>query len=207
VHRRKPLPLPDQMVNLKRYLRRSRTELKHRYNEFFEATRRRSDCPLEVRMRSRAIDFAQDTVSLLEACLKELERQHAMSLAQFKPGDRVLVERTIEGTVKPFGPYLILDVLPEKRLGYRYDAALLTKAGEMHKRWVSHWLSPSAGTVIRQCNPPLNENGRWQAEYYRRCSETATQLTCVAGDLSLFEAVDGGFLGGRHYRRKDRLEP
>jgi hypothetical protein len=46
-----------------------------------------------------------------------------------------------------------------------------------------------------------------QAEYYRRCSETATHLACVAGELSLFEEQEGGFLGGRQYRRKDRLEP
>jgi hypothetical protein len=206
VYSRKPLPLPEQLVQLKRYLRRSRTELKHRHEEFFDATRRRSDYPFEIGLRSRAIDLAQDTVSLTEACIKELERQQAMTLAEFKPGDRVLVERTIDGEPRTYGPYLILDVLPAKRLGFRYDAAPLTKAGAMNKRWVSHWLGPSADAVIRRCDPPLNEEGRWQAEYYRRCSETATQLACVAGDLSLFERVDS-VLGLVHYRRKDRLDP
>ena len=56
------------------------------------------------------------------------------------PGDRVVVERTINGVMRTFGPYLITDVLPNKLLGYRYDAAPLTNAGAMHKRWVIHWL-------------------------------------------------------------------
>ena len=38
---RKPLPHADQIARMKRYLRRLRTELHHRYDEFLEATRGR----------------------------------------------------------------------------------------------------------------------------------------------------------------------
>ena len=45
---RKPLPYADQIDHMKRYLRRLRTELRHRYDEFFEATKGRRECALEV---------------------------------------------------------------------------------------------------------------------------------------------------------------
>ena len=43
------------------------------------------------------LDFTLDTLSLIEAALLELRRQEAMFNALFKPGDRVVEERVVEG--------------------------------------------------------------------------------------------------------------
>jgi hypothetical protein len=189
-----------------RYLRRSRTELKHRYDEFFEATGRRRDCPLEVKVRSRVLDFTRDTVALIEAALLELRRQEAMFCAPFKPGDRVVEQRDVEGVTRIFGPYLILDVCPDKRCGYHYEAARLTKSGSMHKRGSTQWLFPRASSSIRLSDAPVCEDAEWEARYYRECAQTARTLAFEAGDLSLFEVVEGA-MGRRHFRRKDRMSP
>lgn len=203
---RKPLAHAEQLARLKRYLRRSKTELKHRYDEFFEATRRRRDCPLEVRIRDRMIDYARDTVSLLEACFEELRRQEALFYAPFKPRDRIIVDRNIRGTEQSFGPYLIVDVSPDKRARFRYECVALTKAGAMYKRGGNTWVWPDASSTIRSSDASLSDEGRWEAEYLRRCSETSHKLAFVAGDISLFEAEESP-LGWRRYKRKDRLEP
>ena len=53
---RKPLPHGEQIARLKTYLRRARTDLRRKYDEFFEATKGRRDCPLEVQIKHRAIE-------------------------------------------------------------------------------------------------------------------------------------------------------
>lgn len=83
---RKPLPHADQIARMKRYLRRLRTELHHRYDEFFEATKGRRECAFEVHLRDRLLEATRDTVALAEACLEELRRQEAMFYAPYKPG-------------------------------------------------------------------------------------------------------------------------
>jgi hypothetical protein len=59
----------------------------------------------------------RDAVSLIEACVAEIERQEAMFYAPFKPGDCIDIERTICGERTTIGPYLVVDVLPDKGLG------------------------------------------------------------------------------------------
>ena len=87
---RKPLPHTEQIVRLKRLLRRTRTEVQHRYEDLFDSTRGRRECHLEVAVSCRLLGASQDAVSLLEACVEELERQEAMFYAPFKPGDRIV---------------------------------------------------------------------------------------------------------------------
>jgi len=203
---RKPLSHAEQLVRLKRYLVRSRTELRHRYDEFFEATKGRRDCPLEVRIRHRMIDHHRDVVSLLEACVEELQRQEAMFYASFKPGDCVTVERSCDGLSTKSGPYLIVDVLPDRRARYSYECVALTKSGAVYKRGGHLRVRPDSSLTIHSSDVPLSESGRWEAEYFRRCADTSHQLAYAIGDITLFEASDD-LLGRRHYRRKDRLEP
>jgi len=83
---RKPLPHADQIARMKRYLRRLRTELHHRYDEFFEATKGRRECAFEVHLRDRLLEAQRDTVALAEACLEEFRHQEAMFYAPYKPG-------------------------------------------------------------------------------------------------------------------------
>jgi len=202
---RKPLPYAEQLARLNRYLRRSRTELRHRYDEFFEATTGRRDCPLEVRIRQRAIDSLQDTVKLLEVCVEEVRRQEAIFYAPFKPGDRIIVERRIEGTDQASGPYLIVDVLPDKKGRYAYECVALTKEGAMFKRGGNTRIWPWASSNIRASDALLNEQGKWESEYFRRCAETSHLLAMRKGEIGLFEAQKNA-LGSNYYRRKDTLE-
>jgi hypothetical protein len=204
---RKPLPHADQVAKMKALLRRCETELKHRYNESFEATGRKRDCPLEVAIRSKRVDQARDLVGLAKACLEELRRQEAMFIAPFKPGDRIVVERQIDRKPRTFGPYLITDVRPAKRGGYRYEVAALVKSGRMHKRDYGHWISIEPSTIVKPWTGEVCAEGEAEAQFYRQCAETSRTLAFERGDLSMFEAQSAGYLGGVNYRRRDRLRP
>lgn len=204
---RKPLPHTEQIVRLKRLLRRTRTEVQHRYEDLFDSTKGRRECPLEVAVRRRLLAASLDAVSLLEACVEELQRQEAMFYAPFKPGDCIVVDRVERGVSETFGPYLIVDVLPDKRALYTYDCVALTKAGAMYKTRGTARFSPSSMSTVRQSNVALNSTGQREAEYHRRCAETARHLAFNAGDVTLFESRESSFLGRPHYRRKDRLDP
>jgi hypothetical protein len=125
----KPLSHREQIERMNRYVRRLRTQLRYRYDEFFESTKGRRDCPFEVQLRGRLLDATRDTLVLAEACVEELRRQEVMFYAPFKPGDRVVVERAVdEPTAKQY-QYLIIDVRPGKRAAFHYEAIELTKKG------------------------------------------------------------------------------
>jgi hypothetical protein len=200
---RKPLPYGEQLARLKTYLRRARTDLRHKYDEFFESTKGRRDCPLEVKIRHCAIEHAMNTVKLLEACVQEAERQEAMFYSPFKPGDRIEVERPEGGA---FDTYLVVDIRPDKKTKYIYDCVALTKKGSMYKRGGSAWIRPRVLSTIRASEAPLSPEGLWESEYFRRCAETSRLLSMQRGDVSLFE-VKKTLLGERYYRRKDLLDP
>ena len=146
---RKPLSHAEQLVRMKRCLGRLRTQLRHRYDEFFEATKGRRECALEVQLRSRLLEATRDVVALGEACLEELRRQELLFYAPFKPGDRILIDRAGEGITTTLGPYLIVDVCPDKRRAFHYRAVELTKKGAVSKRGTVLWLSPRASATIR----------------------------------------------------------
>ena len=199
---RKPLSYGEQLARLKAYLRRARIDLRRKYDEFFGATKGPRDCPLEVQIRNRAVDHALSTVKLLEACVQEVQRQEAMLYAPFKPGDRIEVERH-KG--RAFEAYLVVDVLPDKKTLYSYECVALTKNGAMYKRGGSARIWPRASSTIRASEAPLNAEGMWESEYFRRCAETSRILSMRRGDVSLFEARKTQ--GGIQYRRKDFLNP
>jgi hypothetical protein len=52
-----------------------------------------------------------------------------MFYAPYKRGDRVLVEYQVDRVTVTRGLYLIIDVCPDKRGGFHYEAAELTKKG------------------------------------------------------------------------------
>ncbi len=201
---RKPLSYGEQLARLNSYLKRARTDLRRKYDDFFEATKGRRDCPLEVQVKSRAIDHARSTVKLLEACIQELKRQEAMFYAPFKPGDRIEVERHGGGAIDT---YMIIDIVPDKKTRYAYECVAMTKGGSMYKRGGSARVWPKASSTIRASLAPLNAEGIWESEYFRRCAETSHLLCVSRGDLRLFE-VQKSLLGDTsYYRRRDWLDP
>jgi hypothetical protein len=199
---RKPLANGEQIARLKIYLRWARRDLRRKYDEFFETTKGRRDCPFEVQVRHCAVDHAQSIVKLLEACLGEVQRQEAMFYAPFKPGDRIEIERHGE----EFDSFLVIDVLPDKKTRYSYECVALTKSGSMYKRGGNTRVWPQASTTIRASEARLNAEGAWESEYFRRCAQTSRLLSMEKGDLRMFEAQKTG-LGLQHYRRKDMLDP
>jgi hypothetical protein len=207
VYPRKPLPHAEQIRRVRSLLRKTRTEVIHRYDDLFGATKGRRECPLEVAVRRRLLEASLDAVSLLEASLAELERQEAMFYAPFKPGDRIVVDRVERGVTATFGPYLIIDILPNKRTRYSYDCVALTKEGAMYKTRGTARFGPSSVSAIRQSDVALNGAGQWEAEYYQRCANTSRHLAFTAGDLTMFEARGSPLRGRPHYHRKDRLDP
>jgi hypothetical protein len=199
---RKPLSYGEQLARLKTYLGRARTDLRRKYDHFFAATKGRRDCPFEVQFRHLEVDHALSTVKLLECCVQEVQRQEAMFYAPFKAGDRIEFQRHQGGA---FGAYLVIDVLPDKKTRYSYECVALTKSGSMFKRGGSARLWPRAGSTIRASEAPLNADGMWESQYFRRCAETSRVLSLHRGDLRLFEAQKTP-LGGIYYRRRDLLD-
>jgi hypothetical protein len=189
---------------MKRCLRRLRTELHHRYAEFFEATKSRRECAFEVHLRHRLLEATRDTEALAEACLEELRRQEAMFYAPYKPGARVFIEYQVDRATVTRGPYLIIDVCPDRRGGFHYEAAELTKKGTMHARRAPHWLFPRFALAMRLSDAPVCEDAEREASYYRECARTSRVLAFERGDLTLFAPIEG-YLGSRSFRRKDRM--
>lgn len=204
-HIRKPLPHADQVDRMKRYVRRLRTELRHRYDEFFAATRGRRDCPLEVRLKSRQVDRAREAVALAEACLAELQRQEAMFYAPFKPGDRVLVDWVEKGQRLPRGHFLVVDVEPDRKTGFRYEVAELTKRGTMHKARWPHPLAPHDRIEIRASDLPVDEEGARESTFYRENAMASRELAYRRGQLDMFEPVKDYSGTVRSFRRRFRL--
>lgn len=201
---RTPLPHAEQLARLKTYLRSARIDLRRRYDASFKATKGRRDCPLEVQIKHLAVDHAQNTVKLLEACVHELQRQEAMFYAPFKPGDRIEVEFQKEAIVRT---YLVVDIRPGKGKKYTYDCVALTKSGSMYKRRSNAWITPSASSTIRASGAPLNAEGKWESEYFRRCAETSRVMSMDRGDLRLFKAQNKPWWGVADYKRWDFLDP
>jgi hypothetical protein len=201
---RKPYPHAEQIVRMTRCLRRLRTQLRHRYDEFFEATKGRRECAFEVQLHHRLLQATRDTVALAESCLEELRRQEVLFYAPFKPGDRVVVDYQDNGVPRTRGPYLIFDISPDKRRDFHYLALEITKSGAISKRRTSHWLWPRTSEGIRASDVPLTADAEWEATYFRECARTSRVLSFEKGDLTLFEVVEGT-LGSRHFRRKDRI--
>jgi len=126
-----------------------------------------------------------------------------MFYAPYKPGDRVLVEYQVDRVMVTRGPYLIIDVCPDNRSGFHYEAAELTKKGAMHARRAPHWLCPRPALTMRRSGAPVWEDAEREASYYRECAQTSRVLAFERGDLTLFKAVKVP-LRSPIFRRKDR---
>ena len=126
-----------------------------------------------------------------------------MFYAPYKPADRVLVEYQVDRVTVTRGLYLIIDVCPDKRGGFHYEAAELTKKGTMHARHAPRWLCPRPTLTMRLSDAPVCEDSEREASYYRECAQTSRVLAFEGGDLTLFQAVEVP-LGSRTLRRKDR---
>jgi hypothetical protein len=95
-------------------------------------------------------------------------------------------------------------VCPDKRGGFRYEAAELTKKGNMHGRRAPHWLFPRSFAAMRLSEMPVSEDAEREARYFRECAQTSRVLAFAKGDLTLFEAIEAP-LGSRVFRRRDRI--
>lgn len=200
---RRPLSYAQQIDRMRRRVRRLQTLLNHRYADFFELTKGRTDCPFEVNVLSRLVDSTREAAGLAEACLQELRRQEALFYAPFKPGDCVSV--VFEGArgEKRTEFMLVTDVKPGKRSGdFYYEVLTLTKAGTISKRSWTHPLN--SRWEIQRAEYRLNEEGQRYAEYYRESAKVSRVLAFERGDLTMFEPVRD-YLGIASYRRVDRL--
>jgi hypothetical protein len=153
------------------------------YREFFDRTRRRTETPFEVAMRSRRIDQACELERLAEAALKELLRQKSIAASIFHPGDHVLVTNVMPGYEQPAQRYVISDVEPDRRDRYHYRAWTLTKAGEFHKRWDQTIICPSRYICIEMCDLPLSREVARRCDQYRRDEADRRNWTLETGDL------------------------
>jgi hypothetical protein len=126
-----------------------------------------------------------------------------MFYAPFKPGDRIELQRHEGGACDA---YLVVDVLPDKKTQYSYECVALTKNGSMYQRGGITRVWPRASSTIRASEAPLNAEGMWESEYFRRCAETSRVMSMHTGDVRLFEAQKTP-LGGVQYSRKDLLDP
>ncbi len=184
VYPRKPLPVDAQITALRKLHRQSATAVKHAYNAFFECTRKRSDCPFEVQLRSRRIDEARKSLAYVVACLQELLRQKAMQEALYKPGDRI--EVTYGATLVK--QYLIVDIAPKaKGKGFYYVIWELTKRGVLHQGRDPHRLDSTRRVVIELLVDSPNAEPSSDAQWYREAAIASTERSLAKGDLTMFK--------------------
>jgi len=192
VYPRKPLPIDAQISALRKLHRQSTTVVKHAYNAFFECTRKRSDCPFEVQLRSRRIDEARKSLAYVVACLQELLRQKAMQEALYKPGDRIKV--TYDATLVK--QYLIVDIAPKaKGSGFYYVIWELTKRGGLHQGRYPHRLDSAGRVAIELLVDPPNSEPSSDAKWYCEAAVESTERSLVKGDLTMFKERKLGLFG------------
>jgi hypothetical protein len=184
--RRRQLRTSDQRDRLRRYIRKVRANYNRASRELFEASRIRRGCPLELALRCKRFDDANEILKLAEKCLAELNHCYVLRLAALRPGDHIVVKIVLPGFDPSPRRYIVLDALWSKGDQYHYEVQELTKSGKVHGRRYSHGLWPSDRVSIEYCDQQLAPDAQALADGRRRGSKDLIVAVLEEGDLSLF---------------------
>lgn len=166
-----PMPLPEQIEVLRAFLRTLRADSNRAIREAQKNYRKRRVTPFVERLRSQRIDYAWELRDAGEECLRQLRKARALYIAEWRPGDQIIVETVIAGYDSNPRRYVVTDVDWSKPDSYHYDVWQLTKAGRFYERGGQTWVFPSDRISITRCNEPLPEETEWQCASYRSRGE------------------------------------
>jgi hypothetical protein len=74
------------------------------------------------------MDNAWETCDIAEECLRQLRQARALSIADWAPGDQVVVQTVIKGVDPNPRRYVVTDVEWSKPDFYHYDVWQLTRS-------------------------------------------------------------------------------
>lgn len=182
----RPLPISEQIERLQRYIRTLRADTNRAYADTAQAHRKRLVAPFVDQLRYRRSSNAFRLLEVAEECLAELRHAHALSQAEFAPGDQVTMEVVLKGHEHPPERYVIEDVLWSKGNRYHYTVTRITKAGEFFKKG-PNWMWPSPRIAIRACTLALSEEALRTCEHLRRHAQLVLEDATVSGKLDDIE--------------------
>jgi len=177
------MPILEQIETLRAYLRTLHSDFNRAYREDSAQYRKRRISPFVANLRYRRFTNASELRQVAEECLRQLRQARALSIAEWKPGDQILVEVILKGLPRDPRRYVITDVEWSKPDAYHYVVTQLTNAGHPYKRGGDTWVSPSSRIRITKCAEALPEGTLRQCAHYRRNAEHFLDDARDRGDI------------------------
>jgi hypothetical protein len=166
-----PMPLPEQIETLRAYLRTLRADCNRASRETERHYRKRRVTPFVQKLRYRRSSNAWELLAIAEECLRQLRQARALSIAEWHPGDQIIVQTDVKGFDPDPRRYVVTDVDWSKPDSYHYDVWQLTKAGRFYERGGHTWVFPSDRIRIARCAEALPEDTQRKCASYRSGAE------------------------------------
>ena len=180
---RTPMPLLEQIKVLRAYLNTLRTDGRRAYEDLERDFRKRRITPFVQALRHRRIDNAWELRDVAEECLVQLRNARALTIADWFPGDQVVVETVFEDYPPNPRRVIITRVEWRKPDSYHYDVWQLTKAGRLFGRGGMNWLHPSNRVRVTGSTEPLPEETQRICASYRRDAQQLLEAVRDRGEL------------------------
>jgi hypothetical protein len=178
-----PMPLLEQIDVMRDFLRTLRADCNRGMRDFESNYRKRRVTPFVEKLRHRRIDNAWELRDTAEECLRQLRQARALSIAEWTPGDQIMVETSVKGFPPDPRRYVITDVDWSKPDSYHYDVCQLTKAGRFYERGGRTWVYPSNRIRISACEQALPEDTLRACASYRNHAQHFLEDVRDHGDI------------------------
>ncbi len=194
-------PLARQIDELTLYLRVLRANVRRASKESDSSFGKHMRRPLMWRLHSRRYRDAQDLLKIGEACLHDLLKVRANTLAPFRAGDQVLDTWLGYDDVTRESRLAIWSIEPDRKHGYAYNMLELTKRGALSKRGYLHLVVPDARHHLVPCTLPLDQETAETLEWRREKAQALMENALNVGDLEPYAIED--HYGQRKVKARD----
>ena len=178
-----PMPLLEQIEVLRAFRRTLRADCNRAMREAHSTYRKRRVTPFVEKLRYRRTDNAWELRDVADECLRQLRHARAISIAEWSPGDQIVVEVVARGSIPDPRRFVVTDVEWSKPDSYHYDVWQLTKAGRFYERGGQTWLFPSNRIRINRCDQTLPEETLRQCANYRSHADHFMEDVRDRGDI------------------------
>jgi hypothetical protein len=178
-----PMPLLEQIEALCAYLRTLRADCDRASRETERLNRKRRVAPFVRQLRYRRSSAAWELLAVAEECLRQLRQARALSIAEWRPGDQIIVQTVVKGSGPDPRRYVVTDVDWSKPDSYYYDVWQLTKAGRFYERGGQTWVYPSDRKCIARCKDVLSDEMQRKCASYRSGADRFLEDVRDRGDL------------------------
>jgi type I site-specific restriction endonuclease len=145
--------------------------------------RKRRVTPFVQELRYRRSSSAWELLAVAEECLRQLRQARALSIAEWRPGDQIIVQTVVKGFDPDLRRYVVTDVDWSKPDSYHYDVWQLTKARRFYERGGQTWVYPSDRIYITRCKDALSEEMQRKCASYRSSAEQFLEDVRDRGDI------------------------